>query len=298
VSATLSPASEGRLPSTTWLARMSPIPKLAWLLAVVCVAFVTYHPVPLLVITVMALVLALVAGVTRAVATGLLVLAPLAASIIVVQSTAPAVCGACTPAASLGPFTIYQEGLARAVSLITRVLAMEVTAIVVFATTRPTDMAAALRRLRVPYTLVFMVSMTLELVPVLRREVGVVLAAQQARAMRRSGFAAVVPAFVPVFAGTLERMQQLAISLESRGFGRTGPRTSFRQVGFGVLDRVLTLAAVVAGIAGVVLGLTAWGAKQVPVVEVPAPLAIGLVLASAVVFAAVVLAGVRAIVRA
>jgi len=30
---------------------MSPVPKLAWLLAVLCVALVTYHPLPLLVIT-------------------------------------------------------------------------------------------------------------------------------------------------------------------------------------------------------------------------------------------------------
>jgi len=292
------PDAGGRRPPATWLVRLSPIPKLAWLLAVLSVAFVTYHPLPLLVITTIGLALALMAGVTRAVAAGLLVLAPLAASIVVVQSTAPGICGACTPAASLGPFTIYEEGLARALSLIARVLAMEVTAVVVFATTRPSDLAAALRRLRVPYTLAFMLSMTLELVPVLRREVGLVLAAQQARAMRRTGFAAVIPAFVPVFAGTLERMQQLAISLESRGLGRSGPRTSFRRVGFGLLDGVLTLLAGIVGVAGVVLGLTAWGADRVPVADVPGPLAIGLVLASGLVFATVVLAGARAIVRA
>ncbi len=292
------PATDQRQPPATWLARLSPIPKLAWLLAVLCVAFVTYHPLPLLVITAIALAMAVAAGVTRPVAAGLVVLAPLAASIVVVQSTAPAICGTCTPAAQLGPVTIYQEGLARSLSLVARVLAMEVTAIVVFATTRPSDLAAALRRIRVPYTLVFMISMTLELVPVLRRQVGLVLAAQRARAMPGNGFAAVIPAFVPVFAGTLERMQQLAISLESRGFGRSGPRSSFQQVGFGRLDRALTLVAGIAGVAGVVLGLTAWGAKQVPVVQVPAALAIAVVLVSTVVFAAVVFAGVRAIVRA
>jgi energy-coupling factor transport system permease protein len=290
-----------RMPSQgaagSWLARLSPIPKLAWLLAVLCVAFVTYHPLPLLVISAVALALALAAGVGRAVAAGLLLLAPLAASIVVVQSTAPGICGACTPAASLGPITIYQEGLARAASLIARVLAMEISAIVVFATTRPSDLAAALRRLRLPYTLVFMVSMTLELVPVLRREVSQVLAAQQARAMRRQGFAAVIPAFVPVFAGTLERMQLLAVSLESRGFSRSGPRTSFRQVGFGALDRGLTLAAVVAGGLGVLLGLTAAGADQVPVVQVPGVLAMAIVLVAAIVFAGVVLTGFRFLTR-
>jgi energy-coupling factor transport system permease protein len=284
--------------SVSWLDRMSPIPKLAWLLAVLCIAFVTFHPLPLLVITAVGIGLAVAAHATRAVAAGLVVLAPLAASIVVVQSTAPGVCGACTPAGSLGPLTIYQEGLARALSLIMRVLAMEVTAIVVFATTRTSDMAAALRRLRLPYTLVFMVSMTLELVPVLQREVGMVLAAQRARAMRRTGFAAVIPTFVPVFAGTLERMQQLAISLEARGFGRKGPRTSFRRVEFGPADRVVTLAALLIGVAGVWLGITAWGADRVPALDVPAALATAIVALAGLVFVGVVVAAGRAMSRA
>ena len=104
-----------------------------------------------------------------------------------------------------------------------RILAMEVAAIVVLQTTHPSDLFAALARLRVPYLLNVMIALTLQLVPVLQREVGTVLAAQRSRGMRGSGFAAVIPAFVPVFAGTVERVQQLAISLESRGFGAIGP---------------------------------------------------------------------------
>jgi len=288
---------DGTLEGGPWLLRTSPIPKLTWLLAVLCVALVAYHPVPLLAVAAVGVGLAAVSGLGRPVLSGLLVLSPLAASIVVVQSTAPGICGACTPAATLGPLTVHQEGLARSLSLISRVLAMEVTAIVVFGSTRPSDLVAALRRLRVPYVLGFMLTMTLELVPIVRREVGLVLSAQRARGMRRAGFGAVLPAFVPVFAATFERTQQLAISLEARGFGTAGPRTSYRRVRFGAVDRVLTLAGAVAGVAGVALGLTTWGADRVPVPAVPESLALGILVVSGVVFVGVVLAGARAIVR-
>ncbi len=281
----------------SWLHRLSPIPKLAWLGAVVCVAFAAYHPLPLLAITAAGIAIGAGTGLTRPVLAGLLVLVPLAASIVVVQSTAPGICGACTPAASLGPLTIYQEGLVRALSLISRVLAMEIAAIVVFASTHPSDLSAALARLRVPYVLNFMLAMTLQLVPVIQRQVGLVLSAQRARGMRRRGFAAVLPAFVPVFAGTFDRVQQLAVSLESRGFGATGARTSYRRVGFGRPDQVLALAGVAAGVAGTALGLAAWGADRVPVFAVPGPLAVAIVVAAAVVFVGVVAAALRAIAR-
>lgn len=284
-------------PAVSWLHRMSPVPKIAWLIAIVCVAFATFHPLPLLMAAGVWLVLGLSAGLARPVATGLLVLVPLAASIVVVQATAPGICGACTPAATLGPLTIHQEGLARALSLISRVLAMELAAVVVFAATRPSDLIAALVRLRVPYVLAFMLAMMLELVPVVRREVDLVLTAQRARGMRRTGFAALIPSFVPVFVGTLGRMQLLAISLESRGFGASGTRTSYRRISFGTRDRVLTLTALVAGPAGVLAGLTVWGADRVPTPAVPAGLAVVVVAAGGVAFTAVVLTGVRAISR-
>jgi hypothetical protein len=48
--------------------------------------------------------------------------------------------------------------------------------------------------------------------------------------MKGTGFSAVLPSFVPVFVGAIERVQQLSISLESRGFGSNGVKTSYRQV--------------------------------------------------------------------
>ena len=53
---------------------------------------------------------------------------------------------------------------------------------------------------------------------------------------------------VPVFVGAIERVQQLSISLESRAFGSSGQKTSFRQVRMAFSDYfALLLGFIVTG---------------------------------------------------
>ncbi len=292
------PGGMGYVPGASWLHRLSPIPKLAWLAAAVVFAFVSFNAPVLGSIVVVALVLAATAGIFVNVLRALAVLAPLAAAILLLQSIAPAACGgACTPIANLGPLTIYEQGVARGVTFVLRILAMETVAILVLQTTHPSDLFAALARLRVPYLLNVMIALTLQLVPVLQREVRIVLAAQRSRGMPGTGLAAVVPAFVPVFAGTVERVGQLAISLESRGFGAKGPRTSYRRIGFTRRDVALAIAGVAAGIVGVGATL-AQGPTGAPAIVVPAGVAVVLVLVALIVFAGSLVRAAMAIGRA
>ncbi len=284
---------------TSWLHRLDPVSKLAWVLAVILFAFSSYHPVPLLAVALVGLGMAVSAGIAGPLLRILLVFAPIVASMIVIQTIAPATCSnACTPAAQLGPVTLYQEGMSHSLSLVSRVLAMEVVALAVLMTTHSSDLFAAFARLRVPYVLNFMVSMTLQLVPVLQREVGVVLSAQKSRGMRASGFGSIVPSFVPVFAGAFERMQQLAISLESRGFGSSGPKTSYRRVGIGWVDAMIAIAGLVAGAIGVVLGFTLWSVDQAPSLVLAPMLTVWVFLLAAVVFIGIIAAAVLAVARA
>jgi energy-coupling factor transport system permease protein len=285
-------------PGRSWLHRMSPVPKLAWLAATVAFALATYHPVPLLAVAVAGVAGAVSAGAGRPVLHAMAVLAPLAASIIVLQALAPAACRpTCTTVAWLGPFAITGEGLARGISLVARVLAMECVAVAVLVTTHPADLFAGLRRIRVPSTFAFLLAMTMQLVPVLQRELGLVLEAQRARGLRAAGFRALVPALVPVFVAGFERIGRLAISMEARGFGAGVARTSWRQVAFTASDRVIAVAGVVAGVAGAAAGLAWWGTSSVPVLAPPAWLAVLLVGGAAISFAGVLVAAAVALGR-
>ncbi|MGN6502717.1 MAG: hypothetical protein ACTHKX_07410, partial [Pseudolysinimonas sp.] len=59
--------------------------------------------------------------------------------------------------------------------------------------------------------------------------------------------------FVPVFVGAIERVQQLSISLESRGFGSNGFKTSYRQVKVRARDWIIGGLGVI-----VIAGLSAY----------------------------------------
>jgi hypothetical protein len=115
--------------------------------------------------------------------------------------------------------------------------------------------------------------------------------------MKSTGFGSIIPSFVPVFAGAFERVQQLSISLESRAFGSTGAKTSFRRIAFGPFDKLVALLGVLAGIAGTVIGLMYWSAGSTAVIILPVWLTVTIFLLASVMFVGVLLVAVVALAR-
>ena len=110
-----------------------------------------------------------------------------------------------------------------------------------------------------PSSVAFATATALQLVPILRRELAIVLDAQRVRGLRVAGPTALARGLVPVLVAGVERAQQLAISLEARGFGSGVARTSYREVSLGRGDVALAVVGLLVGIAGVVAGLAWWG---------------------------------------
>ncbi len=288
----------GYAPGSSALHRRSAVPKLVWLVAAFAFSLAVFQPLPLLSVVAAACVLAVRAGVAGPMWRAMRVLAPLAASIVVLQTAAPGGCGgACTVVARVGPAAITAEALARAVSFVSRLVAMEAVGVVVLVTTRPADLFGALVRLRVPPPVALMLGTTMQLVPLLQRELGIVLDAQRARGLRASGLRAVVPALLPVFVAGFERVGRLAISMEARGYGADARRTSYRTAQDAPGDRALAWSGAVAGVAGVAVGLAAWGPSSVTPLLVPSWVAIALVLAAAASFAGVLAGAVLSAAR-
>jgi len=294
VTAAIGPFTGGAA-GRSWLHRASPIPKLAWLATTVVVVLVTFVPGLLVAIIAAGIVLAASSGTGRVTARTVIALAPVAASIVVIQSLAPAACRPdCTPAAALGPLTVYQEGLGRALVLVARLVAMEVVAVPLLATTHPSDLFAALRRLRLPYEIALMLSLSLQLVPQLRRELDEVLAAQRARGFRGRGLAALAPALVPVVAGAFDRLTTMVLGLEARGLGAGRTRTSYRRVSLGPTGVVSSLLALVAAVAGIGRSITA-GPQGTLGLDVPPGVAVAVVVVALAVFVLVLARAARAL---
>jgi energy-coupling factor transport system permease protein len=287
-------------PSTgSWLHRLGALPKLAWAAAGVATALVTFDPVPLLAISTIALLVAATAGEAGRLLRTMVPFAPLAASILLVQVLAPLACRpACTVAATVGPLTLYADGLASGLSFVARLLTIELVAFTAILATRAPDMLAALVRLRVPSAAALAVAMALQLAPILRGELRIVLDAQRIRGLRVAGPTALARALVPVIVASVERAQQVAISLEARGFGSGITRTSYREASTGRGDVLLAAGGVVAGIAGVAAGLARWGPGSFAWPPLPAWAAVGVLVVAAVAFTWAVARGVAFAVRA
>ncbi len=285
------------VPGGSWLHRMSPVPKLAWLAATVLVVLLTYELPVLVVVAAAGFALAASAGVGRRAWRTVVALAPIGASIVVLQALAPVACAqGCATAAAIGPLTLYQEGLSHALALVARLVAMEAIAVVMLATTHPSDLFASLRQLHLPYEVSLMAMLSMQLVPQLQQELRDVLQAQRARGLRASGLAALAPTLVPVVAGAFDRLTTLVLSLEARGLG-SGPRTSYRRVADRPVDRVATGLAICAGIVGAATALTRWGADQAGVTVVPPVVAVAIVVVAAATLVVVMASGLRALVR-
>lgn len=272
------------IPGNSIIHRINPITKIVWVVGYIVLAFATQNIIILGVMAVFAFMLAPIAGITRPLLKGMLILVPIGSSLLALQIIAPAVEKPWTPAWELGGFTIYTDGLYYGLVLLGRIVASLIIALVMVMTTHPSDLFTSLAKLKMPYILNFMSSMTLQLIPVFQREFGIIMSAQKSRGMKGSGFAAVLPSFVPVFVGAIERVQQLAISLESRGFGSDGHKTSYRQVRARPLDWIIGVLGfvVLIGLSVISILKGLWNISAL--ITFPGPFVAGLFFVCAAVF--------------
>ncbi len=270
------------IPGDSVLHRVHPLPKMIWVVLYVVVAFMTQNIIVLYGMALLALLLGIIGGVVKPLLKAAFIIVPIGSSLLALQLMAPAVEQPWTQIAQLGPITLYEDGLYYGLVLLGRIVACLLMALVVVMTTHPSDLFTTLSKLKVPYTLNFMMAMTLQLIPVFQREVGIILSAQKSRGMKGNGFQAVLPSFVPVFVGAIERVQQLSISLESRGFGSAGHKTSYRQVRGKASDWVLAVIAIAAaallGTVSIMRG--GWSVSELLVVEPATAVAVWVVSAS------------------
>lgn len=229
------------VPGNSSIHRMNPLPKLLWTVGILALSFSTRNIAVLGATFIIGLLLVFYSRITKAYIKVAMILFPISLTLITLQSIAPAFPRPWTNIVGFGPFTIYQEGIYSGISLLLRIMAMTTWAMVTIMTSHPSDIFTSLKNIGMPYVLNFILVMTLQLIPILQREFGIVLNAQKSRAMKGSGFGAILPSMVPVFVGAIERVQQLSISLESRAFGSSGKKTSFRQVRMAFSDYVALL---------------------------------------------------------
>lgn len=171
-----------------------------------------------------------------------------------------------TVLAQWGPARVTAEGLSFALELASRTAACVLLLLLFSFTVRVPELLTALTARRIPPQFSFVLAATLTLVPAMAGRLEKIRQAQEARGLvvgrgLLSRLAAARLQAVPLVLGLVEDAGLRAQALDARGFGATGPRTSYRQLQDPAPQRLFRAAALLLAAAAVVLRLiTAWPA--------------------------------------
>ncbi|MBI4542199.1 MAG: energy-coupling factor transporter transmembrane protein EcfT [Gemmatimonadetes bacterium] len=237
------------------LHRAHPYTPLALAGALFLLAFAVSTPRAVGLVVVAGVVLAAVGGVLRHVLRPALVLAlPTWGLLLVLHGLLGA-----DPRVVVGPLTLSEPGLARALVLGGRIAAILVAFLTALATVSPPRLVEAMAARGAPFGLIFLLVSTLTLVPRMRARAAQVLAAQQCRGLRIGGsplarLRALSPLVLPLVLGALAEVDEQVLALDARGAVIGGRRTVLHPPPDSALERVLRW--------GLLLGiLAAYGAK-------------------------------------
>lgn len=125
-----------------------------------------------------------------------------------------------------GAVTWWSANIAMGAVAALKLLTLATIFFAFFSTTTPEDLGNALIKLGVSYSIAFVLSTSLQFVPIIGRKAKNVVDAQRARGIPlRPGWSALrhYPALlVPLLIQAFQLAEELAESMESRGFGRPG----------------------------------------------------------------------------
>ncbi|MFW5991633.1 MAG: energy-coupling factor transporter transmembrane component T family protein [Halanaerobiaceae bacterium] len=268
----------------SFLHKLHPSTKIFWVLGVLFTVFFIKNPFILIFVYLTALLLVLKAKIWKTYFSSIIILFPIIFGLIFFQSVAPAFPKPWTALAHIGPFTLYNEGIYHGLVLSLRILSVASYALLFIITTHTGDLFATLRQWGIPYTLSFMVITTIQLIPILQKEMNVILSAQRSRAMQASGFSALLPSIIPVFAGAIERVKQMSMTLESRAFGSSGKKTSIRKLKLKLVDYILIVLTILIVIVAYYLIFTNNGFDISDTISFPIPFAMTMFFGSIVGF--------------
>jgi energy-coupling factor transport system permease protein len=130
----------------------------------------------------------------------------------------------------IGPVTATAEGLAFALEILARILAISGAITLFYLTTRPADLVLDLERRGVSARVAFVANASVQTVPTMVDRAGQITAAQRARGLDTEGSVwrrvqGLIPIVGPAILGSIAEIEERTMALESRGFTRPGRRT-------------------------------------------------------------------------
>jgi len=141
--------------------------------------------------------------------------------------------GTCTYVfAGRGRFSLTWEQLFYQLNFILKYLAMIPVIILFVSTTNPSEFAASLNKIGVPYSVAYSVALALRYIPDIQREYREISQAQQARGIEMSRKASLInrlksaaAILIPLIMSSMQRIETVSNAMELRSFGKKKKRS-------------------------------------------------------------------------
>lgn len=166
---------------------------------------------------------------------------------------------------SIGPITITSEGLLYGIAMGMRLNGMLLAGLVLLVSTRVEEFTGGLQKLGIPYRMSFALSLAFRLVPLFFDTFYIIAQAQQSRGLALTTgnvfkrIKKTVPIFIPVFVSGIRRIDQLAIALESKGFGFSHQRTTLNPIKITYIDKFVLLGILSITVGGILARICGFG---------------------------------------
>jgi energy-coupling factor transport system permease protein len=157
-----------------------------------------------------------------------------------------------------GRFTLTGEQLFYEFNILLKYITIIPPAMLLIVTTHPSEFAASLNRIGVPYTAAYAVSLTLRYIPDIQRDFEAISQSQQARGLELSRKAPLIkrlkgtaPLLLPLIFSSLDRIDVISRAMELRGFGKHRNRSWYRARPFSRADKaalIISAALFAAGL--------------------------------------------------
>lgn len=172
-----------------------------------------------------------------------------------------------TPILNLGPVSFKQEGIYFAIQRGGRFIMIVGSFLLLTFTTRPDGLMLAINRHGVPNSITYIILSAMQIVPRFQAKASTILDAQRSRGLETEGsflvrMRALLPLIQPLLLGSIVDIDERAIALEVRAFGRKGPRTSLLVLHDTPAQRVVRWLLLLASLAVVGWRLYLWLAPR------------------------------------
>ena len=250
----------------TFLHRLSPVTKLIIIITVMLTSSIFWNPLPGFVLFIFLLIVAKACRLLKPCLKRLVILIPIFIVIFIFQTFFTSFWENIIGEVVIGPLRLIAkyEGLYKAMWL-TSFIASIYTSLLLFAfTTHPADLIVAMLKYKIPYTVAFIVGTAFQIVPLMERQLKMIIEAQKCRGFTfTKNPLSVVPLAVPVAVLTIEKVYKMSWSIESRGFSSKTKKTTLRSVEIQKRDRVVIAACILAIILLIIIRIY-YGSLYIP----------------------------------